>query len=166
MVTANPAGTVVAVTGIGEPVAVATTVFTVTVAAMSAGTPLLFRATLCVALVTFSALSVVTSAPLMVPAVVGVKSIAYRHVAPLASVPAVLDDVVNFGQVVVVPSEKSVEMLGFVPEPGTGKLRLALPILSMVTDCGLSVLRDPTGSVARNSTVGAVLRFNSTAMLP
>lgn len=95
---------------------------------------------------TFSALSVNLSAPLMLPLVVGVKLMGSVHVVAGASVAVLSELDVNIGHAVppVLFKLKLVDMLGFVPVAGIGKVKAALPMFEKMTVFGLSLLVEPT----------------------
>jgi hypothetical protein len=95
--------------------------------------------------------SVNTSDPLKLPAAVGAKLIENAQEAPAASVPGAEELLSTTGQELgALPARvKFVVMLGLLPVAGTGKDRSALPAFSSVTVCGLSVLVEPTGVLAK-----------------
>jgi hypothetical protein len=75
----------------------------------------------------------------MLPAAVGVKSIARVQDAPEASV-EVEDDVLNCVHVEALSHAKPVEMLGFVPVVGVARVSAALPMFEIVAVCVPSVV--------------------------
>jgi hypothetical protein len=114
---------------------------------------------------TFRLFAVSTNDPLMLPACCGVKLMGRVQEAPAASVPGV-EPLATTGQVAEPPKVKFIEMLGFIPEAGTRKLSGALPMFCSVNTCGLSLLLEPTGVLAKLR-LGGVTRFSSfTAPLP
>ena len=89
----------------------------------------------CVEPATFAELSVVTSAPEIEPAWVGVKSIASVQLAPMASIIGA-DMLESCGQVDEGSKLKLVETLGLVPLDGGEMVSGAEPSFSRVTVCG------------------------------
>src|ERR1700691_5923042 len=139
---------------------------TVTVGVISAAaTPVPLSPMLCVtAGIALRLLSVRTADPVIGPMAVGMKSTARTQLVPAASVPAV-DDERTSGQVVDASRVKLAETLGFSPDPGTGKLSGALPMLLSVTAFGLSLLCEPTLVLAKLR-LGGVARGSSSTALP
>ena len=107
---------------------------------------------------TFSVLSFVTVDPLVVPTSWGAKLIKSVQDAPAASVPA-LDWVVSCGQVELPPIVKPEEMAGLSPLPGTSKVSAELPMLVIVSVCGLSALTLSTYVVANAKGAAVVVTF-------
>jgi hypothetical protein len=85
----------------------------------------------------------------MVPSVVGLKSMAALQLAPAVRVYAVDELVLVCVQVEALSQPKFAATLGLYPVMGSGKVRVALPLLATVTVCGLSVLVEPTAVVAK-----------------
>ena len=81
---------------------------------------------------------------------------------------------VSCGQVEPLPIVNPVAMLGFKPVAGTGKLKVALPLLVKVTVCGLSMLVEPNaveaklrlGASAKSSFTIALFKVSATKTLP
>ena len=94
----------------------------------------------------FSALSVVLTDPVMLPAAAGVKLMGSVQEVAAAREAVLPELVVNAGQAVlpVLLTLKLLETLGFVPVPGMGKVKGAFPMLENVTVWGLSLLVEPT----------------------
>ena len=71
--------------------------------------------------------------------------------APAASVPGAEEPLLSSGQAEAPLSfnVKFAAMLGLLPVDGIGKVNVALPLFSIVTVCGLSVLVEPTSVLAK-----------------
>jgi hypothetical protein len=112
-------------------------------------------------------LSVRTSDPPMPPLDVGTKLMGRAHDVPCASVPGDPAPLLTSGQAVVplLSSVKFAEMLGLFPLRGAGKFRSALPLLAIVTVCGLSELVEPTSVEAKLNDGGLLRSIIFTALL-
>ena len=76
------------------------------------------------------------------------------------------DDVVDwFGQVLALSYWKPLAMLGLLPEVDGGMVNGILPMLDIVTVCGLSVLVAPTLVVAKLKLGGAAKSSFNTGLL-
>lgn len=106
-------------------------------------------------------LSVSTSEPLRSPSVVGAKLIKSWQDAPAASEPGSEEPALTIGQGEAPLSlkVKFAGMLGLLPVDGTGKLNAALPMLVMVTACGLSALIVPKAVLAK-ARLGGPAKFS------
>ena len=124
--------------------------------------PVPLRLIVCVVELAFRFVSVSTSEPLRLPALVGRKLMGRMHCSPAVSVASEEDVLVTSGQAVEaeLESEKFDEMLGLSPVPGIRRLRGALPLLAIVTVFGLSELVEPT-FVDRKLNEGGALRGSS-----
>ena len=94
----------------------------------------------------------------MVPTVAGTKLIDSSHELPGASVPAVAEPAFTRGhaELALLFNVKLDDMLGLLPEFGTGKSRGALPVFWIVTVCGLSLLGAPYGVDAKLRLGGSI----------
>ena len=100
-----------------------------------AAVPVPFRVIVWTVPLTFNALSVALTAPVMLPEATGLKLIGSVQEVAAAKVAALPALVVNVGQAVlpVLLTLKLVETLGFVPVPGIGKDKGALPMFENIT---------------------------------
>src|SRR5665213_1069092 len=124
-----------------------------------------FSAIVCVA-PRLTLLSLITSEPLMLPPVVGVKLMGNVQLVFAGTEADDPEELVSSGQAVppTLFRVKPVEMLGLVPVPGMGNVSAALPMFSSVTVCGLSLLVEPT-AVDANVSDGALLMVSFTTFL-
>ena len=107
--------------------------------------PVPFNVMLCVAPLALRLLSVKINDPVSEPTLVGEKLMGSKQDAPPAKVPGeeALDGIRGQAEVTLLFNVNFVEMLGFFPAIGIGKVRAALPLLTSVTVCGLSLLVEP-----------------------
>jgi hypothetical protein len=104
----------------------------------------------------------------MLPADVGTKLTGRVQDAPTANVPADEAVLPINGQAVapVLFKLKFVEMLGFAPLDGIGKVSVAFPLFDNVTVCGLSLLVELTFVLTKFSALTLALTFRIRSLPP
>jgi hypothetical protein len=130
-------------------------------------TPVPLNGMLCVDPLILRALSVKTSGPLSEPTTVGEKLMGSRQDSPAAKAPGEeeLELIRVQAEATLLLSVKFVEMLGLFPVDGMGKDRAALPSLTSVIVCGLSLLVEPTAVWAKVRLGGSAKSSFNTRLL-